>query len=222
MFGNAAYTAERAAALAGVPKSTIHYWAREGILVPSVSPERVKLWSFTDLMALRMIDWLRREKSSDEGKIAATTMRVIRRALKSLAQLDLDMFTDEGAPSIRVDRSGAVYILHDKAVVVEARAPLQLLHGEFLDLTAPVVLAEGQRGPDLRAPRPRLRIVPGKLAGAPHVLHTRVETQALAALANRQISVDIIHELYPMLERPAIEEALDLEAQLQRNLAAAA
>lgn len=47
------YTAERAAALSGVPKSTVHYWARQGILIPSGSPERVKLWSYGDLMALR-------------------------------------------------------------------------------------------------------------------------------------------------------------------------
>ncbi len=45
--------AVRRAALSGVPKSTVHYWSRQGILVPSVSPERVKLWSYGDLMALR-------------------------------------------------------------------------------------------------------------------------------------------------------------------------
>lgn len=50
-----AYTAERAAALSGVPKSTVHNWARQDILVPSVSAERVKLWSYGDLMALRTI-----------------------------------------------------------------------------------------------------------------------------------------------------------------------
>jgi uncharacterized protein (DUF433 family) len=52
-----AYTANRAAALSGVPWSTIHYWARHDILVPSVSPTRVKLWSYTDLMGLRTILW---------------------------------------------------------------------------------------------------------------------------------------------------------------------
>src|SRR5258706_565455 len=79
----AAYNADRTGALAGVPKWTVHYWAGGEILIPGVSRERVKLWSFTDLMALRMIDWLRRDKTSPEGKvIAATTMRAIRRALK--------------------------------------------------------------------------------------------------------------------------------------------
>ena len=46
-----AYNAERAAALSGVPKSTVHYWARHGHLVPSVAT-RPRLWSFTDLLAL--------------------------------------------------------------------------------------------------------------------------------------------------------------------------
>lgn len=223
MVGGAAYSAERAAALAGVPKSTVHYWAREGILVPSVSSERVKLWSFTDLMALRMIDWLRREKTTDEGKlIAPTTMRAIRRALKAIAELDLEMFTEEGAPSIRVDRAGEIFIGSEPSRVVGVADMRQLTRGDVIDLTAPVVLTEGQSGPDLRTPRPHLRIIPGKLAGAPHVVNTRVETEALAALARRKMPVETIAALYPMLERTAIDEALALEDQLQRNLAAAA
>src|SRR5262245_13790019 len=58
-----AYVADRAAALAGVPKSTVHYWARTKLLVPSVSAERTKLWSYEDLMKLRTIEWLRRTKT---------------------------------------------------------------------------------------------------------------------------------------------------------------
>jgi DNA-binding transcriptional MerR regulator len=57
-----AYTADRAAALAGVPLSTVHYWARNEILIPSVSPTKVKMWSYTDLMGLRTIYWLRQRK----------------------------------------------------------------------------------------------------------------------------------------------------------------
>ena len=46
------YDATRAAALSGVPKSTVYDWARKEIVVPSISPEREKLWSYADLMAL--------------------------------------------------------------------------------------------------------------------------------------------------------------------------
>jgi DNA-binding transcriptional MerR regulator len=60
--GRGVYDAYRAAALAGVPVSTLHYWARHSIYTPSISPEpRVRYWSWMDLLALRMIDWLRRD-----------------------------------------------------------------------------------------------------------------------------------------------------------------
>jgi len=44
------YEAPRAAALSGVPVSTVYYWARTRVVVPTVSPERKKLWSYADLM----------------------------------------------------------------------------------------------------------------------------------------------------------------------------
>jgi MerR HTH family regulatory protein len=67
-----AYPADRAAALSGVPKSTLHYWARQEILVPSLSAEKVKLWSYADLMALRTIYWLRQRKHSPGGARGST------------------------------------------------------------------------------------------------------------------------------------------------------
>lgn len=61
--GRGVYDAARAAALAGVPKTTLHYWARTGLYPPSISPgPRVRLWSWADLLALRAIDWLRRKE----------------------------------------------------------------------------------------------------------------------------------------------------------------
>jgi uncharacterized protein (DUF433 family) len=219
-----AYPAERAAALAGVPKSTVHYWARQEILVPSVSSERVKLWSYADLMALRTIDWLRRAKKTPEGReIPATSMRAIKRALGALRDLDLGLWSEAGGPAVLVDRAGKVVIEAREKVVrpVGDAGALQYVAAQVVDLTAPFTIGE-HRGPDLLRPRPHLRIVPGKLAGAPHVEHTRVETEALAALASRDLPLDAIVELYPLVDRVAIEEAIDLEQQLRHNLAAAA
>ena len=56
------YEGPRAAALSGVPVSTVYLWARSGIVEPSVSPTRIKLWSYADLMALRIVYWLRHPK----------------------------------------------------------------------------------------------------------------------------------------------------------------
>ena len=82
--------------------------------------------------------------------------------------------------------------------------------------------AEGTRGPDLIRPRPELRIVPGKVSGSPHVVHTRLETRALAALGAEGFEVDGIHRLYPYVTSRQIEQALDLEKQLADNLRHAA
>src|SRR5438874_1717444 len=93
MDGIGAYSAARASALSGVPRSTVHWWARHGILVPNVSPKKVMLWSYGDLMGLRVIYWLRRRKTDSFGvDIPSTSMDAIRRALKELQEADLPLW----------------------------------------------------------------------------------------------------------------------------------
>ena len=48
------YEARRAAALSGVPVSTVYYWARQEIVVPTVSPTKQKLWA--EALVLRRLD----------------------------------------------------------------------------------------------------------------------------------------------------------------------
>jgi uncharacterized protein (DUF433 family) len=93
-----------------------------------------------------------------------------------------------------------------------------ILDADMLDLLAPFASREGLHGPDLSVPRPRLRIVPGKLGGSPHVVHTRLESQALGALADSGLEQAKIYRLYPDVDRAAIEDALALERQLAQNL----
>jgi hypothetical protein len=210
-----AYPANRTAALSGVPLSTVHYWARQGLLVPSVSPTRIKLWSYTDLMGLRAIYWLRHPKQISDGEeIPAMPMSVVRAALAELDRIDVGVWDEEHGYMVRVSRDGHVYVgPEERSVPLDGQLPLNQL-----DLIAPFESEEGIRGPDLFAPRPKLRILAGKLAGAPHLLRTRLETEALAAIANRGIDMERLYGLYPKFDRAAIDQALDLEAQLARNL----
>ena len=215
-----AYTADRAAALSGVPRSTIHWWARNEILVPDVSSTKVKLWSYADLMSLRVIYWLRQRKTTERGgDIPRTSMPAVRRALKALRALDLPLWQAEG-PTLFVDGAGRIYV--KKPQEDPQTLDGQLADGELLDLVAPFTTAEGTRGPDLVKPRPELRIVPGKISGSPHVVHTRLETRALAALTVDGFQVDGIQRLYPYVTTTQIEQALDLERQLADNLRRAA
>lgn len=215
-----AYTGERASALSGVPLSTIHYWARHEVLVPSISPERIKLWSYPDLMGLRTIYWLRQTKTVGEGvSVPATSMPAVRRALAALRELDLEVWTEEHGPSVAVSRSGEVFF--DVPGYVGNVVGQRALDADLLDLIAPFPTEQGA-APDLYAPRPSLRIIPGKLSGSPHIVKTRIETIALAALEDRGLPESKIAALYPLAPRAAITEALDLEHQLRANLKAAA
>lgn len=217
-----AYTADRAAALSGVPLSTVRWWAKKDILVPSVSQTRVRLWSYADLMQLRIIYWLRQPKHSrDERAIPPTTLEKVRHARERLASLDLDLWTEEGGPTVRVDHTGEVWLATEPSLE-RIRDAQRALGGREVDDTILEVLepfdTTSARGPHLVCPRPNLRIVPGKLGGAPHVERTRVESQSIGALAASGLPTARVYELYPDIAPPAIDQAIDLERQLAGNL----
>jgi uncharacterized protein (DUF433 family) len=147
-------------------------------------------------------------------------MSAVRRALKELAELDLDLWTDDAGPNVAVDRRGEIVLdVRDHPQHADGQ---QLLDADQFQLLRPFEISRETRGPDLVAPRPRLRIIPGKLSGAPHVHRTRIETEALAALARRGLTSDRIVVLYPAIEQADVRDALDLERQLQPDLALAA
>lgn len=206
------YEAERAAALSGVPISTVYYWARERIVTPTISPERPKRWSYADLMALRLVYWLRHPKDHQFQAIQASAMNEVRQALKELDSLDLDIWSPkrEELSPLKVDPTGQIYVVTSERVETTKRA------GVFeasLDLLGPFRVGEG-RGPDLIRPRPHLRIVPGKVSGEPHVAGSRVTTQAIVALYRRFDSVDKVAALYPDVNAAAVAEAVELEGEL--------
>jgi uncharacterized protein (DUF433 family) len=216
MLPTGAYNADRAAALSGVPRSTVHYWARTELIAPSVSGERVKLWAYSDLMALRVVYWLRQRKTANTGaEIPPTSMKVIRRALGRLRELDAPLAQSRPG-SLWVDGSGELYIRSNagpETLTGQAVMP------DAIDLIAPFTTREGLRGPDLASPRPQLRIVPGRLSGSPHIVHTRLETRALFALDRDGLDKAAILALYPYVTETQLAEAIDLERQLDANLA---
>jgi uncharacterized protein (DUF433 family) len=216
------YTADRAAALSGVPLSTVRWWANHDVLVPSVSQTRVMLWSYADLMQLRVVRWMRWPKqAADERRIPATTMNSVRRARKTLSALNLELWTEDGGPSVRVDHRGEVWLTTEPSLERLADGQ-RALGGRHDQDTVLEVLAAFEtrtaRGPDLISPRPRLRIVPGRLGGSPHIVRTRVELQAVAAFAVSGLPMAKVYRLYPEIEHPAIDQAIDLERQLAGNL----
>lgn len=207
------YEGPRASALSGVPATTVYRWARNGIVKPSVSPTRIKLWSYADLMALRIVYWLRHPKAGHLGKVPGSPMPKVRWALNELEQRSLDIWSDtteqQGSP-LRVNDSGDILIVGDVDVVQQSTQPA--LPG-LLDLLGPFDYGES-KAPDLIRPRPHLRIVPGKVSGEPHIEGSRITSQVIAALYERTQSVQAITELYPGFGTTHFKEAVDLERSL--------
>lgn len=139
------------------------------------------------------------------------------RRLVDLAHINLDGLPD-GRVSVRVDRSGSIHV----GTVGNSEPTGSSPSLDSLDLIEPFESRDGIRGPNLVAPRPLLRIVPGKLGGAPHLLGTRLQTEALAALHRQGMTREGVYQLYPRFDPFAIGQALDLENQLARNLYPAA
>ncbi len=206
------YEGPRAAALSGVPASTMYLWARSGLVVPSVSPKRVKLWSYADLMALRIVYWLRHPKKGRDGEIAASPMTSVRKALAELERQGLDIWDDtnnEPGSPLRVDLSAKIWIVAEGVVTTNGQ---QALPGA-LDLLGPFEFG-GTSGPNLLRPRPNLRIIPGRVSGEPHLAGSRITTQVAAALHRKIPDVEKVAELYPGFDTCLFEEAIDFERSL--------
>ncbi len=78
-------------------------------------------------------------------------------------------------------------------------------------------IEEGIVGPHLLAPAEGISIVPGKLAGEPHVRDTRIETRVLSALWERGFRLEALGAMYPDASGASIKRAIRLERQLRRN-----
>jgi DNA-binding transcriptional MerR regulator len=103
------YDARRAAALSGVPKRTLTWWAQKGYYCPSISPEpRPRLWSWYDLVALRTIDWLRQSNDGAKGvpfqRIREALGEIDRRGLSRADLHELVVKTESGMPYLHVDQ----------------------------------------------------------------------------------------------------------------------
>lgn len=206
------YDARRAAALSGVPASTVYYWAREDVVVPTVSPTRQKLWSYADLMALRIVYWLRHPKRGRAGMVRASPMPQVREALEELESRGLDIWAEnhrESGTPLLVNIDGRVHLGDGWAAGMHGQMSLV----PMLDLLGPFGMGD-HVGPDLIRPRPGLRIVPGKVSGEPHLVGSRITTRSVAALYRRFGDLGAIAALYPEADPESIEQAIELESAL--------
>ena len=101
-----------------------------------VSPTKIKLWSYADLMALRIVYWLRHPKKGQSSYIAASPMQRVRDGLAELERHGLDIWDDSGShpdSPLRVDSSGNIFVVDENVARVGGQQPLP----GVLDLLGP-------------------------------------------------------------------------------------
>jgi len=208
------YAAERAAQLSGVPKSTIYYWRRNGILISDFPNADPALWSYRDLVLLRLLAWLR--QGGMQRPLAAEKTVSIRDQLTA------------GHEVRRIHATKTDIVMSGEADddFVDDRENL-LPSSDFYDLLSTFDLYEpidelrsASRGrvwaPDLVTPSEHSMISPWVLAGDPCVERSRIPTSAIYALrTERELPAEAIVELYPGLSVSAVEDVTRLERRLR-------
>jgi uncharacterized protein (DUF433 family) len=202
------YSAERTSQLSGIPKSTVYDWQRNDVYRPDFFHANPMMWSYRDLVYLRLLAWLRNQGM--ERPVAAGRVTDVRTAVAR-------------GDNIRLLRSdGRVLLINDE---VDHRfsgenvlPDLAGLLGEF-DLLEPI-RELGERplwGPDLVAPSERTYISPWVMAGEPCIDETRIPTSTVWTLrTDRGLGVAQIVDLYPGLDQAAVKDAWYLEDRLRR------
>lgn len=208
--GRGVYDTPRAAALSGVPVTTLHYWVRTDLYLPSISPApRTRLWSWSDLLALRALDWFRK---GDTSRAKARIVE-IRQALNALEHSGYSR--EDLSHILAISAEDGKLYLQLPGKIVRANSGRQIALEQVLDLVAPY-----KNGPDLLRPRPLLRIIPGKLHGEPHIVGTRIPTLTIGALGKAGYTVEQISRMYPDAPLGALREAIDFERSLIPSLVA--
>jgi uncharacterized protein (DUF433 family) len=200
-----AYGSALTAELTGASTRQLAYWRNSTppVLEPEVS-RRPLLYSFRDLLALRTVAKLRADHS----------LQGIRRALDNLRDLgNLD----------HLSRYRLVGDGRSIALVESTNEAVDLLNrpGQEILVKLSDVLrsfrTETRVVPDLRKPRPNLRVDPKLLGGFPVVVNSRVPYDVVAELVLDGVEPDDIVRYYPTVSAAAARDAADFALQVEQQ-----
>lgn len=213
-FPRGRYTADRASQLSGIPRSTIYDWRREHVFEPDFSAAKPAMWSYRDLLLLRLLAWLR--QGGMRRPVAAEKLRFVKDALSDGA--DVRFIRATRTDVVLDDGRGALFD-DDRDNLLPSTDFYSLL--ATFDLHEPInelrpAIDGPVWAPDLVTPSEHSFISPWVMAGDPCVERTRIPTSAIYALrSERALPVASIVELYPGLTAEAAQDVIELEGRLR-------
>lgn len=165
------------------------------------------LYSWSDIVALRSIVYLRQEKSLHKIRRAVATLRGLEAAeWEHLARYQL-----VSTPTTIVVKTPSGQLLD-----LEHRPGTVLEEVLMADVLEPFETREGTVVPAMRAPRPHLVIDPHLLGGYPVIAGSRVPFDLVAGLADDGAKPGEIVEMFPSVNKRAIRDAREFAHQVAR------
>ncbi|MGW7352860.1 DUF433 domain-containing protein [Streptomyces sp. NPDC054784] len=194
------YEPRLAAALSGATPRQLSHWRRasrsgDAVLVPEISADRPILYSFRDVVALRICVQLREEAS----------LQSIRRALNTLRE-DLGEGDHLSEYRLVADPEGIYLAAPDHAVDL-IKGGNVVIH-QMVDVLAPFY-KDGRSIPALLMPREHVAVVEAVRGGEPVIHGTRVPASDVAALVRDGVPPDQIGDFYPGVTAEAARDAAD-------------
>lgn len=211
------YSPPLAATLSGATVRQLAYWRRNTsdhapLLLPEFSRTPRVLYSYQDIVALRMFVRLRSD----------TSLQRIRKAVAWLEKHHPDTHLSRHKMEAQPGGRTIVWISRDRDYfdVVEqpGQAGIQIVMGDLFD---EFKTATGRRVPDLMTPAPGVTVDPGVRGGFPVMSGTRVPFNIIARLHADGLEPAEIRELYPGIHARDVVGAAELAELVAQNAAPA-
>ena len=201
----AAFTEDQVVRLTGVSRRQLRYWATDGFFVPSIKMEderlaELRLYSFRDLLCLKIISSIR-----NESKVSFPELRKTKERLSHLGD---DMWAKT-----------TLYV-HRKKIVFENPATgrkEEASTGQGV-LEIPLQVVSGRMEEAVRAMRKRNSESIGKIdqkrgvaRNQPVIAGTRIPVQNIKSFHKAGYSIQAIQKQYPSLSREDIEAAINFK-----------
>lgn len=204
------------AAHSGLTERQVRYWSKPQRGRPALlQPEyrgRPALWSFRDLVALRMLAYMR----VDEG----TSLRRIRNAVEALRRVTSEAHLSEH--ELRA-AGGTVLWFPDEGTGVDPVTGQQASRVLLNDVLGEFRAKDGGRVLPLFRPYPDLSVDPEVLSGFPVALGTRVPYDMIAGLVRDGVPPAEVRGYYPSVgvdgARDAVKFAHFVEERTGRTAA---
>jgi len=201
------YTAQEVARLAGVSPRRVGRWAREGIILPSVS-RRPNIYSYADAGEALLAHYLVRE-----GKRP--------REIRDIVHLLRDKFGPWPLANAPLEHDGTLVVIWDperETYVSMDRPGHDVIGGTLLNLRV-IREALGRGGwVSLRTPRRHVEVDPDRHSGRPVVRGSRIPTSFVASLADTAEGRQILRDDYDLTDEQ-IDDAVGYEHDVDRAAA---